>query len=89
MSTATGVNRKKSTSTGTAKKAGVSSPVRKSSSQGGFVDHISQARIKDVSVLSVVLDNAVVSLVCYSAVFSVVTHRSSPETAVTTLKTAV
>ena len=93
MSTATGINkpinRKKSSCTGAAKKAGVSSPVRKSSSQGGFVDYISQARIKDVSVLSVVLDNAVVSLVCYSAVFSVVTHRSSPQTAVTTLKTAV
>lgn len=54
MSTGTGVNRKKSTSTGTTKKAAVTSPARKSSSQGGFVDHISQARIKDVSVLSVV-----------------------------------
>lgn len=61
MSTGTGVNRKKSTSTGTTKKAAVTSPARKSSSQGGFVDHISQARIKDVSVRSVVLDNAIVS----------------------------
>lgn len=61
MSTGTGVNRKKSASTGTTKKAAVTSPARKSSSQGGFVDHISQARIKDVSMQSLVLDNAIVS----------------------------
>lgn len=61
MSTGTGFSRKKSTSTGTTKKAAVTNPARKSSSQGGFVDHISQARIKDVSVVSVVLDNAIVS----------------------------
>ena len=52
MSTGTGFSRKKSTSTGTTKKAAVTSPARKSSSQGGFVDHISQARIKDVSGIS-------------------------------------
>lgn len=49
MATALPANRKKSTSTGSNKKVGVTSLARKSSGQGGAVDLVSQTRIKEVN----------------------------------------
>ena len=51
MSSVTNVSRKKSTSTGSGKKAGVASPARRTSGQSGgaAVDHFSQTRIKEVA----------------------------------------
>jgi len=50
MSSAANGNRKKSTSTGSSKKVGVTSLPRKTSGLGGaVVDHFSQTRIKEVN----------------------------------------
>ena len=48
-----GANGKKSTSTSGNKKVGVTTPARKSSVQGGALNHTSHARIKEVMHLSI------------------------------------
>lgn len=53
MSSAANGNRKKSTPTGSSKKVGVTSLPRKTSGLGGaVVDHFSQTRIKEVSLIN-------------------------------------